>query len=75
MTRKKVKLAYITNDSTRKATYKKRIKGLKNKMRELSTLCGIDTFAIMYNPYKSQPEITKVAEQLKKHCKENWENE
>ncbi|MBA0573846.1 hypothetical protein Golob_001101, partial [Gossypium lobatum] len=81
MTRKKVKLAYITNDSTRKATYKKRIKGLKNKMRELSTLCGIDTCAIMYNPYKSQPEktflsqkITKVAEQLKKHCKENWEN-
>ncbi|MBA0699456.1 hypothetical protein Goari_001090 [Gossypium aridum] len=57
MTRKKVKLAYITNDSTRKATYKKRIKGLKNKMRELSTLYGIDTCAIMYNPYKSQPEV------------------
>ncbi|PPE00463.1 hypothetical protein GOBAR_DD02513 [Gossypium barbadense] len=57
MTRKKVKLAYITNDSTRKATYKKRIKGLKNKIRELSTLCGIDTCAIMYNPYKSQPEV------------------
>ncbi|MFQ6650438.1 hypothetical protein Gotur_023289 [Gossypium turneri] len=92
MTRKKVKLAYITNDSTRKATYKKRIKGLKKKMRELSTLCGIDTCAIMYNPYKSRPEmeksknmmnqktflsqkITKVAEQLKKHCNENWENE
>ncbi|MBA0632537.1 hypothetical protein Godav_001256, partial [Gossypium davidsonii] len=57
MTRKKVKLAYITNDSTRKATYKKRIKGLKKKIRELSTLCGIDTCAIMYNPYKSQPEV------------------
>ncbi|KAG4112044.1 hypothetical protein ERO13_D13G138701v2, partial [Gossypium hirsutum] len=40
-----------------KATYKKRIKGLKNKIRELSTLCGIDTCAIMYNPYKSQPEV------------------
>ncbi|PPD89881.1 hypothetical protein GOBAR_DD13185 [Gossypium barbadense] len=79
-------------------------------MSEMSTLCGVDTCAIMYSPYKSQPEvwpfpigfqqllsklemilemeksknmldqktflsqkITKVAEQLKNHCKENWE--
>ncbi|KAK8276315.1 hypothetical protein V6Z12_D10G190900 [Gossypium hirsutum] len=81
-------------------------------MSEMSTLCGVDTCAIMYSPYKSQPEvwpfpigfqqllsklemipemeksknmldqktflsqkITKVAEQLKNHCKENWEKE
>ncbi|MBA0783528.1 hypothetical protein Gotri_001228 [Gossypium trilobum] len=69
MTRKKVKLAYITNDSTRKATYKKRMKALKNKMSKLSTRCGSDTCVIMYSPYKSQLEITKAAEQLKKHCK------
>ncbi|KAH1046430.1 hypothetical protein J1N35_037214 [Gossypium stocksii] len=112
MTRKKVKLAYITNDSARKATYKNRMKGLTKKMSELSTLCGVDTCAIMYSPYKSQPEvwpspmgiqqvlsklemipemeksknmlnqktflsqkITKAAEQLKDHCKENWEKE
>ncbi|KAB2072151.1 hypothetical protein ES319_A08G271900v1 [Gossypium barbadense] len=57
MTRKKVKLAYITNDSARKATFKKRKKGLMKKVSELSTLCGIDACAIMYSPYESQPEV------------------
>ncbi|KAB2062809.1 hypothetical protein ES319_A10G175700v1 [Gossypium barbadense] len=112
MTRKKVKLTYITNNSARKATYKNRMKGLTKKMSEMSTLCGVDTCAIMYSPYKSPPEvwpspmgvqqvlskletipemeksknmlnqktflsqkITKAAEQLKNHCKENWEKE
>ncbi|TYI06979.1 hypothetical protein ES332_A10G195000v1 [Gossypium tomentosum] len=112
MTRKKVKLTYITNNSARKATYKNRMKGLTKKMSEMSTLCGVDTCAIMYSPYKSPPEvwpspmgvqqvlskletipemeksknmlnqktflsqkITKAVEQLKNHCKENWEKE
>ncbi|KAE8732673.1 Agamous-like MADS-box protein AGL90 [Hibiscus syriacus] len=57
MTRKKVKLAYINNDSARKATFKKRKKGLMKKVSELSTLCGIDACAIMYSPYESQPEV------------------
>lgn len=57
MTRKKVKLAFITNDASRKATYKKRKKGLMKKVNELSTLCGIDVCAIMYSPYDSQPEV------------------
>ncbi|GMP39762.1 hypothetical protein CsSME_00010472 [Camellia sinensis var. sinensis] len=57
MTRKKVKLAFITNDSARKATYKKRKKGLMKKVSELSTLCGIDTCAIIYSPYEFQPEV------------------
>ncbi|MBA0825042.1 hypothetical protein Goarm_021662 [Gossypium armourianum] len=57
MIRKKVKLLYITNDSSRKANYKKRKKGLMRKMSELSTLCGIGPCAIMYSPYESQPEV------------------
>ncbi|KAM6597686.1 hypothetical protein CsatA_008210 [Cannabis sativa] len=57
MTRKKVKLAYINNDSSRKATYKKRKKGLMKKVSELSTLCGVDACAIIYNPYDTQPEV------------------
>ncbi|KAF5739177.1 hypothetical protein HS088_TW12G00378 [Tripterygium wilfordii] len=57
MTRKKVNLAYITNDSARKATFKKRKKGLIKKVSELSTLCGIDAAAIVYSPYDSQPEV------------------
>ncbi|KAL0364899.1 UNVERIFIED_CONTAM: Agamous-like MADS-box protein [Sesamum angustifolium] len=57
MTRKKVKLAFITNDSARKATFKKRKKGLMKKVSELSTLCGIDSCAIVYGPYDSHPEV------------------
>ncbi|XP_051126427.1 agamous-like MADS-box protein AGL80 [Andrographis paniculata] len=58
MTRKKVKLAYIVNDSARKATYKKRKKGLIKKVSELSKLCGIDSCAIIYSPYDdAQPEV------------------
>ncbi|PWA71376.1 transcription factor, MADS-box [Artemisia annua] len=57
MTRKKVKFAFITNDSARKATFKKRKKGLMKKVNELSTLCGIDACAIIYSPYEAQPEV------------------
>ncbi|KAL6140117.1 hypothetical protein ACLB2K_058418 [Fragaria x ananassa] len=57
MTRKKVKLTYITNDSARKATFKKRKMGLMKKVRELTTLCDIDACAIIYSPYDSQPEV------------------
>ncbi|ESQ29443.1 hypothetical protein EUTSA_v10023873mg [Eutrema salsugineum] len=57
MTRKKVKLAYIANDSSRKATFKKRKKGLLKKVNELSTLCGITACAIIYSPYDSNPEV------------------
>ncbi|MBA0671480.1 hypothetical protein Goklo_024361, partial [Gossypium klotzschianum] len=56
MIRKEVKYAYITNDSSRKATYKKRKNGLMKNMSEMSTLCGTDACAIMYSPYESQPE-------------------
>ncbi|CDY33537.1 BnaC02g26190D [Brassica napus] len=57
MTRKKVKLAFIANDSSSKATYKKRKKGLMKKVNELSTLCGINACAIIYSPYDSNPEV------------------
>ncbi|KAL6514789.1 hypothetical protein OROGR_020368 [Orobanche gracilis] len=57
MTRKKVRLAFITNDSARKATFKKRKKGLMKKVSELSTLCGIEACAIVYSPYESQPDV------------------
>lgn len=56
MIRKKVKFAYITNDAIRKATFKKRKKGLLKKLNELSILCGIETSAIIYSPYESNPE-------------------
>ncbi|KAK2646684.1 hypothetical protein Ddye_021879 [Dipteronia dyeriana] len=57
MTRRKVKLCYIADDSTRKTCFKKRKKGLLKKVRELSTLCGIDVCAIIYSPYNNQPDV------------------
>ncbi|KAA3486333.1 agamous-like MADS-box protein AGL80 [Gossypium australe] len=53
-----MKLAYITNDSKRKTTYKKRTKGLVKKVHELTTLCGIEACAIIHSPdFDSQPEV------------------
>ncbi|KAK6915739.1 Transcription factor, MADS-box [Dillenia turbinata] len=57
MTRKKVKLAYIQNDSARKATFRKRKKGLMKKVSELTTLCGIEACAVIYSPYEQQPDV------------------
>ncbi|MFQ6650871.1 hypothetical protein Gotur_022295 [Gossypium turneri] len=58
MSRKKMKLAYITNDSKRKTTYKKSTKGLVKKVYELTTLWGIETCAIIHSPdFDSQPEV------------------
>ncbi|KAI3444877.1 hypothetical protein Pfo_001542 [Paulownia fortunei] len=57
MTRKKVTLAYITNDSERKASFKKRKKGLIKKVSELSTLCGVEACAIIYSQYDPEPEV------------------
>ena len=57
MARKKMKLAFIVNDASRKATYNNRWKGLLKKVYELSTLCGVEACAIVYGPYKPKPEI------------------
>ncbi|KAK4484240.1 hypothetical protein RD792_011464 [Penstemon davidsonii] len=57
MTRKKVVIAYITNESRRKASFNKRKKGLIKKVSELSTLCGVETCAIVYKPNEPEPEV------------------
>ncbi|KAK6918101.1 Transcription factor, MADS-box [Dillenia turbinata] len=57
MTRKKVKLAYIEDLSSRKATFRKRKAGLMKKMYEISTLCGVDACAIIYSPFNNEPQV------------------
>lgn len=57
MARKKVKLAFIKNDVSRKATYKKRKKGLMKKLSELSILCGVEICAIVSSPYDAEPDV------------------
>ncbi|KAK9086185.1 hypothetical protein Syun_028579 [Stephania yunnanensis] len=57
MARKKVKLAWIANDSARKATLKKRKMGLMKKVSELSTLCDVPACAIVFGPNEEHPEV------------------
>ncbi|CAJ2636085.1 unnamed protein product [Trifolium pratense] len=57
MTRKTVKLGFICDDSARKATYKKRKKGIMKKVSELTILCGIPACAIISNPFDSKTEV------------------
>ncbi|KAL2897209.1 Agamous-like MADS-box protein AGL80 [Bienertia sinuspersici] len=57
MARRRVKLAFIENDSSRRVTYKKRVKGLVKKTQELSVLCGVDVCTIVYGPYDQAPVV------------------
>ncbi|KAL5697601.1 hypothetical protein ACHQM5_028726 [Ranunculus cassubicifolius] len=64
MARKKVNLQLIANDSARRATFKKRRKGLMKKVSELSTLCGVEACAIVYGPNDPNPEVWSSAEDV-----------
>lgn len=52
-----MKLQWITNDTARRTTYKKRVKGLMKKAKELSVLCGVQVCTVVYSPYDPQPEV------------------
>ncbi|VVA96621.1 unnamed protein product [Arabis nemorensis] len=65
MTRKRLKLAYIANDSLRKATFHKRKKGLIKKINELSVLCGIQACAVIHSPFSSIPDVWPTHEGVK----------
>ncbi|XP_019168806.1 PREDICTED: agamous-like MADS-box protein AGL80 [Ipomoea nil] len=45
-------LTYITDDSNRKTTFKKRKKSLVKKARELSVLCGVTVCAVVCSPFR-----------------------
>uniref|UniRef100_J3LQE5 MADS-box domain-containing protein n=1 Tax=Oryza brachyantha TaxID=4533 RepID=J3LQE5_ORYBR len=55
---KKVNLQHTTDDATRQAIYKKRCKDLMKKVRELSSLHGVDACIVVYSEDKPQvPEL------------------
>ncbi|KAB1220424.1 Agamous-like MADS-box protein AGL80 [Morella rubra] len=67
MTRKKVKLTWIVNDSSRKASFKKRRGGLLKKVSELTILCDVRAFIIVYGPDSDEAVVwpsPKVVQQL-----------
>ncbi|KAL4323996.1 hypothetical protein GQ457_11G031800 [Hibiscus cannabinus] len=55
MTRRKVELDWITNQSARRASLRKRRVGLLKKVEELTTLCGIKACLVMYSPGEQEP--------------------
>uniref|UniRef100_A0A0E0KFV3 MADS-box domain-containing protein n=1 Tax=Oryza punctata TaxID=4537 RepID=A0A0E0KFV3_ORYPU len=73
MARNKVKLQRIINDAKRRATFRKRLKGLMKKASELATLCGVDTCLMVYGEGEAQvtevwpsvSEVTRVLERFK----------
>ncbi|XP_031101767.1 agamous-like MADS-box protein AGL80 [Ipomoea triloba] len=64
MARGRLRLAYIVNESKRKASYKKRKNGLLKKLNELTILCGVDAAIIMYNSFESVPVIWPSAREV-----------
>jgi hypothetical protein len=57
MTGRKVKLAFISDDLARKASYKKRTKSIIKKVRELAILCDVPACAIISNPFDSKTVV------------------
>lgn len=64
MPRKKVTLAFIENDMERKASYNMRTKGFLKKAEELSKLCGIYVFAILYGPLSAEPVVYSSTDEI-----------
>ncbi|KAL4378101.1 hypothetical protein GQ457_02G040890 [Hibiscus cannabinus] len=57
MTRKKITLAWIDNDSARRTTLRKRRLGLVKKVSELATLCGTKACLVIYSPGEEEPVL------------------
>ncbi|KAL6988132.1 hypothetical protein U1Q18_013879 [Sarracenia purpurea var. burkii] len=65
MTRNKVKLEWISNDSSRKSSLKKRRAGIIKKTGELSTLSDVKMGAIIYSPGEANPMVSPSYEEMK----------
>ncbi|CAI0396649.1 unnamed protein product [Linum tenue] len=81
MGRKKVKCELISDESSRKTTFKKRKAGLLKKLQEITTLCGVIACGIIFSNFSTKgrsqqpnqqqevwpsvPEATAVVEKFK----------
>jgi hypothetical protein len=57
MARNKLKLAFISDESKRRASYYKRKKSLIKKVNELTTLCDVPACAVISSPFDSHTEV------------------
>lgn len=78
MSRRKVQLTFIANNSDRKASFIKRKKSLLKKTEEISTLCGVQACTIVYGPYEPVPDVwtseagvENVVERFRNTCEHN----
>ncbi|XP_057496681.1 agamous-like MADS-box protein AGL80 [Actinidia eriantha] len=55
MARKKVKLAFITISAARRASFRKRKRGIIKKVEELCTLCDVEACAIIFSSFENDP--------------------
>ncbi|XP_019179004.1 PREDICTED: agamous-like MADS-box protein AGL80 [Ipomoea nil] len=64
MARRRLRLAYIVNQSKRKASYYKRKRGVVKKLNELTVLCDADAAMIMYSSFEQGPVIWPTGERV-----------
>lgn len=57
MTRKKVNLQWLSNSSSRRATFKRRRAGLLKKAEDLATLCNVKVCVVVYGDGETQPTV------------------
>ncbi|XP_047337877.1 agamous-like MADS-box protein AGL80 [Impatiens glandulifera] len=57
MTRKKVNLTYILNNSARRNTYKKRKLSFVKQLDEITTLCDVETCTVIYSDFDPQSVV------------------
>ncbi|MBA0629020.1 hypothetical protein Godav_023640 [Gossypium davidsonii] len=73
MTRKKVKLAWIGNNTSRRVSLKKRRLGLVKKVMELTTLCGIEACLVIYSPDEQEPVVWPSQEEARRLIKKFYQ--
>lgn len=74
MTRNRVKMAYIENETSRKATFRKRKGGIMKKALELSTLCDVPIAVIVQSEYNSVPEVFPPSRQAMGNVVARWDS-
>ncbi|CAN1192952.1 Agamous-like MADS-box protein AGL80 [Linum perenne] len=57
MGRTKVQHELISNEITRKITFKKRKVGLLKKLKEITTLCGVVACGIIFHNFNFKPKV------------------
>ncbi|XP_061362485.1 agamous-like MADS-box protein AGL80 [Gastrolobium bilobum] len=65
LTKRKITSELIQDYGTRRSVYRKRREGLLKKMKEITTLCGIDACIIIYGPGDDVPMMWPSAEVTK----------